>query len=176
MDTCRLSKRGETAIKNSIKTDKKGFSLTVLQKRLLSVSLAIAFIFCVIAGRFFYLQVVSGSRLVLRAEDQWNREIPVIAARGAITDRNGKVLAGNRNTYSVFVRPAAVEDKLFTATALAAALGLDAKELHAKISVSGVSEVTVAKHAEGENVQMKFRKRKRGFLFREKSAIMAVFH
>ena len=153
MDTCRLSKRGETVIKNSIKTDKKGFSLTVLQKRLLSVSLAIAFIFCVIAGRFFYLQVVSGSRLVLRAEDQWNREIPVIAARGTITDRNGKVLAGNRNTYSVFVRPAAVEDKLFTATALAAALGLDAKELHAKISVSGVSEVTVAKHAEGENVQ-----------------------
>ena len=61
----------------------------------MSASLAIAFIFCVIIGRFFYIQAVWGSELVMLASDQWNREIPVIAARGTIYDRNGAVLAGN---------------------------------------------------------------------------------
>lgn len=46
--------------------------------------LAITFLFCVIALRFFWVQVVDGGELVVRAEDQWNREIPVVAARGRI--------------------------------------------------------------------------------------------
>ncbi len=74
----------------------------------MSAILAIAFIFCLIFARFFYIQAVWGSELVYRATDQWNREIPVIAARGEISDRNGQLIAGNRTTYSVFVRPNAV--------------------------------------------------------------------
>ena len=140
--------RGRT-IKNSIKKS-EGFSLTVLQKRLLSVSLAIAFIFCAVMCRFFWVQAIDGSRLVIRAADQWNREVPVIAARGKIYDRDGTVLAGNLNTYSVFARPAAVEDKPYCAKALAAVLDADADALLAKISRSGVSEVTVATHVNKE--------------------------
>ena len=140
--------RGRT-IKNSIKKS-EGFSLTVLQKRLLSVSLAIAFIFCAVMCRFFWVQAIDGSRLVIRAADQWNREVPVIAARGKIYDRDGTVLAGNLNTYSVFARPAAVEDKPYCAKALAAVLNADADALLAKISRSGVSEVTVATHVNKE--------------------------
>ena len=140
-------------IKNRIKMQGEGFSLTVLQKRLLSVSLAIAFIFCVIAGRFFYIQAIWGGALVIRASDQWNREVPVIAARGKIYDRDGDVLAGNKNTYSVFVRPAAVEDKQCCADILAGIFSLDGQEVLSKISRTGVSEVTVTTHADGVKVK-----------------------
>ena len=48
----------------------------------MSVVLAITFIFCIIIARLFYVQVIWGSELVIRAADQWNREIPVVASRG----------------------------------------------------------------------------------------------
>ena len=138
-------------IKNRIK-QQGGFSVTVLQKRLLSASLAIAFIFCVIIGRFFFIQAVWGSELVIRATDQWNREIPVIASRGEIYDRNGAVFAGNENTYTVFVRPNAVEDKEYCAAVLAGIFGLSASYVLETISKRGVSEVTVTRHVSHESI------------------------
>ena len=119
----------------------------------MSASLAIAFIFCVIIGRFFYIQAVWGSELVMLASDQWNREIPVIAARGTIYDRNGAVLAGNENTYTVFVRPAAVENKQFCAAVLAGIFSQNASDVLEKISKKGVSEVTVVRHASKESIE-----------------------
>ena len=119
----------------------------------MSASLAIAFIFCVIIGRFFYIQAVWGSELVMLASDQWNREIPVIAARGTIYDRNGAVLAGNENTYTVFVRPAAVNDKQFCAAVLAGIFSLNASDVLEKISKKGVSEVTVVRHVSKESIE-----------------------
>lgn len=125
------------------------FSLTVLQKRLLSVVLAITFIFFIIVARFFYVQVIWGAELVLRATDQWNREIPVVAARGKIYDRNGQLLAGNAATYSVFARPSSIEDKTYASSVLSELFGLNEAEFYKKLSAN-VSEVTVARQAEGE--------------------------
>ena len=45
-----------------------------------------------------------------RALDQWTREIPIVAQRGKITDRNGVVLADNSTAYTVFARSNAVKD------------------------------------------------------------------
>lgn len=118
----------------------------------MSASLAITFIFCIIIGRFFYIQAVWGDELVIRATDQWNREIPVIAARGEISDRNGVVLAGNQNTYSVFVRPNAVTDKNYCAAIIAGIFGLGQADVLQSISKTGVSEVTVVRHASHEEV------------------------
>ena len=117
------------------------------------VILAIAFIFCIILARFFYIQVVWGRELVWRATDQWNREIPVIAERGLITDRNGKVLAGNRPTYSVFVRPNAVENREYAATVLSGVLGVDAAQLLEKLNSDKVSEITVARQVEKQDIE-----------------------
>ena len=119
----------------------------------MSVILAIAFIFCIILARFFYIQVVWGRELVWRATDQWNREIPVIAERGLITDRNGKVLAGNRPTYSVFVRPNAVENREYAATILSGVLGVDAAQLLEKLNSDKVSEITVARQVEKQDIE-----------------------
>lgn len=115
--------------------------------------MAIAFIFCIIFARFFYIQAVWGSELVYRATDQWNREIPVIAARGQITDRNGQLIAGNRTTYSVFVRPNAVVDPLACAAQLSEILGLDEAELGKRLSGTKVSEITIARQVEKEKIE-----------------------
>ena len=117
------------------------------------MALAITFIFCIIAARLLYVQVAWGSDLKLRAADQWNREIPVIASRGIISDRNGTVLAGNRTTYSVFLRPNAVRNAEHTANTLSAIFSLDAQNILKKIQGGKVSEVTVARQVGKESIE-----------------------
>ncbi|MDE6597338.1 MAG: stage V sporulation protein D, partial [Clostridia bacterium] len=129
------------------------FSITVLQKRLLSLGVAIAFIFCLIFARLFYVQIVWGADLIYKATDQWNREIPVIASRGLITDRNGEILAGNKTTYSVFLRPKAVVNDEYTATVLSGLFGVDPAKLIEKINGGKVSEITVARQVSKESVE-----------------------
>ena len=119
----------------------------------MSVTLTITFIFFLIIARFFYIQVIWGQELVLRATDQWNREIPVIAARGNILDRNGQQLAGNLTTYSVFVRPNAVKDKSYAATCLSEIFGLEMSSLYERLNEGNVSEVTVVRQADGELIE-----------------------
>lgn len=119
----------------------------------MSAILAIAFIFCIIFARFFYIQAVWGSELVYRATDQWNREIPVVASRGQITDRNGQLIAGNRTTYSVFVRPNAVANAQYAATVLSGTLGVEPNVLLEKLQAGKVSEITVARQVEKENIE-----------------------
>ena len=94
-----------------------------------------------------------GSELVYRATDQWNREIPVVAARGEITDRNGQLIAGNRTTYSVFVRPNAVTNAEYCATVMSSALEIEPSELLEKLSGGKVSEITVARQVEKEKIE-----------------------
>ena len=127
-------------------------SLSVLRKRLFAVLLAITFLFCLFLSRFFYIQVVWDDELRYRAIGQWTREIPVIAERGKIFDRNGELLAGNVTGYSVYARAAAVEDAEGTAQALSGALGLTYAELYEKLTDRTRSEVTVIKQAEKERV------------------------
>lgn len=119
----------------------------------MSVGLIITFIFCLIIARFFYVQVVWGKELTLKACDQWNREIPIVAARGTIYDRNGTLLVGNKTTYRVFVRPNAVINKEKCAIELSAVLNVDAKELLEKLNKKNLSEVTVAKQVEKESIE-----------------------
>ena len=78
------------------------------------MSLAITFLFCFLGGRFFYVQVLWQEELNYRALDQWTREIPIVAERGKITDRNGVVLADNTTAYTVFARANAMQDKSAT--------------------------------------------------------------
>jgi penicillin-binding protein 2 len=62
----------------------------------------IAFVFLAILGvRLYYLQVVKGEYYSDKAENQRIRMIPIPAPRGAIFDRNGKLLVDSRPTYNV---------------------------------------------------------------------------
>lgn len=117
------------------------------------MGLAIAFIFCLIFARLFYVQILWGSELTYRATDQWNREIPIVAARGNISDRNGEILAGNKTTYSVFLRPNAVRNAEYTATVLSGIFSLDPRSVLEKINGGKVSEITVARQVSKESVE-----------------------
>ncbi len=62
----------------------------------------VAFVLLTILGvRLYYLQVVQGAYWAERAENQRIRLIPIPAPRGAIFDRNGKILVDSRPTYNV---------------------------------------------------------------------------
>ncbi len=62
----------------------------------------IAFVLLTLLGvRLYYLQVVQGQYYSDRAENQRIRYIPIPAPRGAIFDRNGKILVDSRPTYNV---------------------------------------------------------------------------
>jgi penicillin-binding protein 2 len=62
----------------------------------------LAFILLTLLGvRLYYLQIVKGAYYAERAENQRVRLIPIPAPRGAIFDRNGKILVDSRPTYNV---------------------------------------------------------------------------
>ena len=117
------------------------------------MGLAIAFIFCLILGRLVYVQLVWGAELKYRATDQWNREIPIIAARGTIVDTNGQILVGNKTTYSIFVRPNAVENAEYTATIMGGIFSVNPQTILEKLNGGKVSEITVARQVSKESVE-----------------------
>ncbi len=62
----------------------------------------VAFVMLTLLGvRLYYLQIVRGDYYSERAENQRVRMIPIPAPRGAIFDRNGKLLVDSRSTYNV---------------------------------------------------------------------------
>ncbi len=115
--------------------------------------MAVTFLFCILGVRFFYVQVLWSEELNYRALDQWTRELPIIAERGKVTDRNGVLLAENGTAYTVYARANAVKDKETAATLLAEALGSDRQTLYEKLTKKKASEVTVAKKVGKEEVK-----------------------
>ena len=119
--------------------------MTLLRKRLFAITIAVAFLFCFVLVRLFYVQVVRGAALQKKAIDQWTREIPVYAKRGEITDTNGVVLVTNDDTYTVFVRKKAVTDMQKACSVLSETLSLDYQYVSDRLNSTRSSEVTVKK-------------------------------
>lgn len=115
--------------------------------------MAVTFLFCFLCVRFFYVQVLWSEELGYRALDQWTREIPIVAERGQITDRNGVVLADNTTAYTVFARSNALTDKEKTATLLAEILEMDREQIYEKLTKKKASEVTIAKKVGKEKIE-----------------------
>ncbi|MBE7101219.1 MAG: stage V sporulation protein D [Clostridiales bacterium] len=115
--------------------------------------MAVTFLFCFLCVRFFYVQVLWSEELGYRALDQWTREIPIVAERGQITDRNGVVLADNTTAYTVFARSNALTDKEKTAAALAEILEVDRSQLYEKLTKKKASEITIAKKVDKEKIE-----------------------
>lgn len=113
---------------------------------------AIAFLFCLFLGRFFYVQLVWERELLARAVDQWTRELPVAPERGNIFDASGELLAGNTAAYTLYARANAVQDAEKTARALSSLLPLSYESLLAKLSDRSSSEIVLLRRAEKETV------------------------
>ena len=70
----------------------------------------------------FYLQVISGRKILKRAESQHVCRVRLEPNRGAILDRNGRELAYSMINYSLLAEVEKVKDPKATANALAKAL------------------------------------------------------
>lgn len=99
------------------------------------------------------MQVVWQEELNYRALDQWTRELPIIAKRGKITDRNGVILVDNETRYTVFARANAIENKSNTARLLANTFELDQTTLYDKLTKQKASEITVIKKVSKAQVE-----------------------
>jgi len=75
------------------------------QLRLAIATGFVLFMFLVLFGRFFYLQVVKHDQLHTLAEANRISIVPVVPNRGIIVDRNGIVLAHNYSAYTLEVQP-----------------------------------------------------------------------
>jgi penicillin-binding protein 2 len=95
--------------------------LRVLQ--ILAVSLLV-----VLAIRLYDVQIISGDYYAERAANQRIRLLPIPAPRGAIFDRNGKLLVDSRSIYNVILSREDMRGKDFVSQvgALSTGLGIDA--------------------------------------------------
>lgn len=105
-----------------------------IQKRIKFVLYLIILIFIIIIFRIFYIQVFSKTKLDDLANNLWSRNLPILADRGKITDRNGIVLAGNITTTSLIVVPVQIKNKEEVAENLAKILETDYLNIYSHLT------------------------------------------
>ena len=76
-----------------------------------------------LAGHFWYLQVLRGRQFRELAENNRRRVVPIAAPRGPLLDRNGRILVENRASFSVVVTPEHSESLDMAVARLARILG-----------------------------------------------------
>ena len=72
--------------------------------RIITIIAVTAVLFAVLAGRFAQFQIIETDAIATQAKQSEEKTISVEAARGEITDRYGRVIAGNSMSYSVIIR------------------------------------------------------------------------
>ena len=79
----------------------------------------------IIIIRLFVIQVYDSERFAARAKNQHESKIPLLAERGKIFDRNGKLLASTIYSMSIAVDPSVLKEKTIVCRALERATGID---------------------------------------------------
>jgi cell division protein FtsI (penicillin-binding protein 3) len=100
--------------------------------------LAVVFVgFALLAARLADLQVLNPSRYRQVGESQRTFSQKVAADRGTIYDRDGVELAMSKPARSVFVDPSMIDDAYVASAAVAPILGLDVREVEARMRGEG---------------------------------------
>lgn len=102
------------------------------KRRLMGLSLTASFLIFLLVTRLWYLQILESDKLKDLSESNRLRFVPVAASRGAILDRNGKILVGNTPSFSLAVIPQDVKNKEFLFSSLGKFLGIEQEELQSK--------------------------------------------
>lgn len=102
--------------------------------RIRLVLVSVCLLLLAVILKVFYIQVFQYKKLNTLANDLWSRQLPITADRGLILDRNGKVLASNITTTSLYIVPNQVKDKEAVAKDLADILGVSYEEMYRHVS------------------------------------------
>ena len=100
----------ELSINPGVELRNAELELHHFQVRLAVAAGFVLFVFLLLAGRFFYLQVVRHGELYTLAEANRISIVPVVPNRGIIVDRNGVMLAHNYSAYTLEVQPDRIEN------------------------------------------------------------------
>jgi cell division protein FtsI (penicillin-binding protein 3) len=101
--------------------------------RIALVAVLLAGGFVAVAAKAVKLQVVQAAQLTRHGNDQWKRSVELRPRRGAITDRNGQLLATSADAPSIAANPALLSQLgRGDLRALARALSLDVAALEKK--------------------------------------------
>ena len=111
--------------------------------------IGIAFLFLLIIGKVFYIQVIDYGKLSSLADSLWSRNLPIEGDRGKIYDRNGVVLADNETTVSLVFIPNQIKDKEEVAKKISSILKTDYEDMLAHASKRTVMERV---HPEGRRL------------------------
>jgi penicillin-binding protein 2 len=99
------------------------------KSRVLILSFIVGVAFLLLILRLWHLQILNQDDYRSMSENNRLRFVPVAASRGAILDRNGKVLVSNRPSFSLAVIPQEVKDREALLTQLSILLKLDRAEM-----------------------------------------------
>ena len=100
-----------------------------IHKRIRIVLLVIIFIFIVIIGRVFYIEVISYKKLNTLANGVWSRNLPIEADRGKIYTVDGEVVAGNLTTTSLVFIPNQIKNKELVVDKISEILNVDKSKI-----------------------------------------------
>lgn len=120
-----------------------------IHTRIKVIMLITIFLFFIIIGKVFYIQVIDYKKLNNYATSLWSRNLPLAANRGIIYDRNGIALAENITTTSLVLIPNQIENKEKVAKDLAQILNVDYEEMYKHVSKKTSIERV---HPEGRNL------------------------
>src|SRR5467141_3625815 len=101
--------------------------------RLTAVQYIILVIFLVLAYGLWRLQVVSSEFYAALAEKNKTREVPILAPRGKILDRDGRVIVDNYPSFTALLLRDSTRDLSADAALIAQVLHLDPKELRERL-------------------------------------------
>ncbi len=101
--------------------------------RLTAVQYLILAIFLVLAYGLWRLQVSQSDYYTAAAEQNRVRNVPILAPRGKIVDRNGRTIVDNYRSVTALLLRDSTRDLTVDASAIASGLHLDAKDVKDKI-------------------------------------------
>ncbi len=95
-----------------------------VQQRVSVLQSGVALFMVLLLAAFWYLQVVRVGYYRMLAENNHKREVRIPASRGAIFDRNGRLLVENRSSFNVVLSTEHAQDLERSALRVASFLGL----------------------------------------------------
>ena len=120
-----------------------------IHKRIKIVILGIIFIFLVIIGKVFYIEVIEYGKLNNLASGLWSRNLPIEADRGKIYTEDGEVVAGNLTTTSLVFIPNQIKDKEIVADKISEILGVSKEKIEEHLYKKSMMERV---HPEGRRL------------------------
>ena len=121
-----------------------------MQKRIISISIVLVFLACCLGIRLFFVQIINGNSLQIKATDQWTRDLSLTAPRGTIYDSTGDTLAVSYTTYNVYVRAREVTFAEGVTNVLSQLLDLDYEKTLQKVENKSVSETLLKMQVESD--------------------------